>query len=115
MDRERYVESVLAVVEAIPPGRVMSYGAVAGAVGVGGPRQVGRVLAMYGGPVPWWRVVHADGTLAPCHDGSARRRHADEGTPRSSPTRVDMRRAAWRPEQHEPADPHDPPAHQHRR
>jgi alkylated DNA nucleotide flippase Atl1 len=98
MDRERYVESVLAVVESIPPGRVMSYGAVADAVGVGGPRQVGRVLATYGGPVPWWRVVHADGSFAACHDGTARQRHADEGTPRSNAERVDMRRAAWRPE-----------------
>jgi alkylated DNA nucleotide flippase Atl1 len=48
-DQEAYVEAVLRVVEAIPPGRVMSYGAIAAAVGRGGPRQVGRVMAVYGG------------------------------------------------------------------
>ncbi|HEY0772933.1 MAG TPA: MGMT family protein, partial [Nocardioidaceae bacterium] len=42
VDREEYVERVLAVVEQIPPGRVMSYGAIAEVLGVGGPRQVGR-------------------------------------------------------------------------
>ena len=29
-------------------------------------------MALYGGPVPWWRVVRADGTLPESH-GPARR------------------------------------------
>ena len=55
------------MVEAIPPGRVMSYGDIAEYLGEGGPRQVGRVMALWGGGVPWWRVIHADGSLL---DGS---------------------------------------------
>ena len=44
----------------------MSYGDIAEYLGAGpGPRQVGRVLAVYGGAVPWWRVIHSDGTPAP--------------------------------------------------
>jgi methylated-DNA-protein-cysteine methyltransferase-like protein len=89
-----YTEEVLAVVERIPPGRVMSYGAIAEYVGHGGPRQVGTVMARYGGPVPWHRVV---GRLVPGHEAEARRRHAAEGTPMRG-ERVDMRRAAWFPE-----------------
>src|SRR5579875_3811942 len=57
-----FVGDVLDVVDAIPPGRVMSYGDVAACLGRGGPRQVGRVMAVWGGAVAWWRVVHADGS-----------------------------------------------------
>ena len=60
-----YAERVLEVAELIPPGRVMTYGDVAEWLGEGGPRQVGRVMALYGGAVPWWRVVRADGVLLP--------------------------------------------------
>jgi alkylated DNA nucleotide flippase Atl1 len=101
VDREAYVEQVLAVVESIPPGRVMSYGAVADAVGVGGPRQVGQVLARYGGPVPWWRVVRADGSPPAGHAGAAQAHHRRERTPLRTRTadspRVDMARAGWAP------------------
>ena len=97
MDREEYVELVLAVVEQIPPGRVMSYGAIAEVLGVRGPRQVGRVMALEGGGVPWWRVVRADGGLPLCHDGQALAHHRVEGTPLRSDERVDMAAAAWWP------------------
>ena len=40
-----YASRVLDVVDAIPPGQVMSYGDIAEYLGVGGPRQVGRVLS----------------------------------------------------------------------
>lgn len=60
-----YAERVLDVAERIPPGRVMTYGDVAEWLQEGGPRQVGRVMALYGGAVPWWRVVRADGVLLP--------------------------------------------------
>ena len=98
MDQEEYVERVLSVVERIPPGRVMSYGAIAEVIGVGGPRQVGRVMSQEGGPVPWWRVVRADGGLPLCHDGEAARMQLAEGTPMRSTGRVDMRQAAWFPD-----------------
>lgn len=98
MDREEYVERVLAVVETIPPGRVMSYGAIAEVVGVGGPRQVGRVMSIEGSAVPWWRVVRADGGLPLCHDGEALAHHRAEGTAMRDSGRVDMAVASWWPD-----------------
>jgi alkylated DNA nucleotide flippase Atl1 len=101
VDRDEYAEVVLRLVEAIPPGRVMSYGAIAAWVGRGGPRQVGHVMATYGGSVPWWRVVRGDGTLPDSHKTDARQSYLDEGTPLrgglSSQTVVDMAAAAWTP------------------
>jgi alkylated DNA nucleotide flippase Atl1 len=91
-----FEELVLAVVERIPPGRVMSYGDIAEYVGHGGPRQVGRVMALSGGSVPWWRVVHADGTPPPGHESAALAQLRADGTPlRPDGSRVDMRRARW--------------------
>ena len=61
---EDYAELVLSAVERIPPGRVATYKDIAEIVGRGGPRQVGHVMAKFGGGVPWWRVVRADGRPA---------------------------------------------------
>jgi methylated-DNA-protein-cysteine methyltransferase related protein len=58
---------------------------------------VGRVMSTYGGSVPWWRVVRADGSLPPSHDEEARAHYLEEGTPFRAPGRVDMPRAAWWP------------------
>lgn len=124
-----YAERVLETAEGIPPGRVMTYGDVAewldsergrpeglqdrdqdqdrdegdGGRRVGGPRQVGRAMALYGGAVPWWRVVRSDGRLLPGHELRALEHYREEGTPlreaaRSAEghvPRVDMRRARW--------------------
>jgi alkylated DNA nucleotide flippase Atl1 len=90
---EEYVEAVLAKVEEVPPGRVTTYGALAREVGRGGPRQVGRVMALHGDAVAWWRVVHADGRPAMCHDGTALERLRAEGAPLLHDHRVDMRAA----------------------
>ena len=63
-----------------------------------GPRQVGKVMSVYGGAVAWWRVIHSDGTPAPGHDSVAVKHYLAEGTPLRSarpPVRVDMRRARW--------------------
>jgi alkylated DNA nucleotide flippase Atl1 len=59
---------------------------------------VGRVMAVYGAAVAWWRVVHADGSPAPGHDSVALRHYLAEATPLRSarpPVRVDMTRARW--------------------
>lgn len=98
-----YAERVLDVAERIPPGRVMSYGDVAEWLGEGGPRQVGRVMALYGGAVPWWRVVRADGVLLPGHEQRALGHYREEGTPLRTAVRaatghipkIDMARARW--------------------
>ena len=91
---EEFAEAVLQVVERIPPGKVLAYGDIAEYLGRGGPRQVGRVMALYGGGVPWWRVVHADGIPAKVEDGRAVASLRADDTPMRG-TRVDMRRARW--------------------
>ena len=93
-----FASQVLDIVDSIPPGRVLSYGDIARWLGEGGPRQVGRVMALWGGGVAWWRVIHADGTPAPGHERAALARYRQENTPLRSagpPVRVDMRRARW--------------------
>lgn len=92
--RPEYVERVLQVVERIPPGRVMSYGDIAEYVGEGGPRQVGRVMALWGGGVPWWRVIRSDGSPPRGHEQQCLRRWREEGTPMRG-ARADMRLARW--------------------
>lgn len=57
-------QAVLAVVEMIPAGSVMSYGDVAECAGLGSARFVGHVLARFGDEVPWQRVVMSDGSCA---------------------------------------------------
>jgi methylated-DNA-protein-cysteine methyltransferase related protein len=62
---EETVDRVRAVVRAIPPGEVRSYGEVAAEAGLSSARLVGRILAVDGHDVPWHRVVRADGSFAP--------------------------------------------------
>ena len=95
-DPEDYAEQVLSIVETVPRGRVTSYGAIADVVG-GGPRQVGAVMSRHGGPVPWWRVVRADGSLPASHGDGARAHYLDEATPLRASGAVDMVRAFWDP------------------
>jgi methylated-DNA-protein-cysteine methyltransferase related protein len=98
VDPDEYAEAVLDLVERIPPGRVMTYGAIAGWLGQGGPRQVGSVMSRYGGGVPWHRVVNASGRVPPGHEREALRRLRAEGTPLKG-ERVDLRSALWLPAQ----------------
>jgi methylated-DNA-protein-cysteine methyltransferase-like protein len=85
---------ILACVESIPPGRVMTYGDIAEYVGVPSPRLVGRVLSLDDGSVPWHRVVKADGTCAPHLDAEQRSRLASEGV-RFRGTRIDLTVHRW--------------------
>lgn len=95
---EEFVERVLSLVEAVPRGRVTTYGAIGDAVG-SGPRLIGNVLARHGAGVPWWRVVRADGSLPPSHLEEARPAYREEGTPlKASGTGVDIAVAFWQPE-----------------
>jgi len=95
-----FAARVLDVVETIPAGKVMSYGDIAEYLGEGGPRQVGRVMTLWGGGVAWWRVVHANGSLLAGHERAALTQYREEGTPLrhaadGRPSGVDMRRARW--------------------
>lgn len=101
--------AVLDLVDRIPPGRVMTYGDIAdylsgathdgssdGSSGRIGPRQVGSVMAHWGGAVAWWRVIRADGSPPPGHETRALQHYHREGTPlRSTGTRVDLAEARW--------------------
>ena len=91
---EDYVELVLSAVEQIPPGRVATYKDIAEIVGRGGPRQVGQVMAKFGGGVPWWRVVRADGRPARSLEERGLRLLRADQTPIKG-DRVDMARARF--------------------
>ena len=95
-----FVSRVLAVVESIPSGRVMTYGDVAAAIGSRAARGVGQVMAYYGSDVPWWRVVHASGRPAIGHEDRALERYRTEGTAlviTAHGYRIDLARGLWRP------------------
>jgi methylated-DNA-protein-cysteine methyltransferase related protein len=98
---EEYVEEVLSLVERIPSGRVMSYGAVAEYLaersGRSSARLVGTIMSRYGSPVPWHRVVANNGRLVPGHEVEARARLIAEGVSFDGP-RVRMSKYAWWPE-----------------
>lgn len=100
-----YLEAVLDVVAAVPPGRAMTYGGIAEVLrdrlGRGGPRMVGQVLARAGSGVPWWRVVNAAGEPPAPYRRDAVARLRAEGCPLTSDAddaRVVLRRAVWWPE-----------------
>ena len=85
---------ILACVDAIPPGRVMTYGDVAEYVGTRAVRMVGRVLATDGGTVPWHRVLRSDGTCAEHLHTEQRQRLLSEGV-RFTGHRVDLTAFRW--------------------
>ncbi|WP_338036280.1 MGMT family protein [Nocardioides daejeonensis] len=104
---EEYVETVLSLVESIPPGHATTYGDLAAVArevtGIGGARQVGRVMAQYGAAVAWWRVVRADGGLPRGHEDEARLHHLDEGTVLTVSGRVDLRKSGHEPSVQRPS------------
>lgn len=96
-DLWRY-EAIYAVVATIPPGRVATYGQVAGAAGLPGrARLVGRALKSLPdhSPVPWYRVVGTGGRIRtePGPDGEFLQALLlrDEGVEVKSSGRIDMR------------------------
>ncbi len=97
---QEYVEEVLALVERIPAGRVMSYGAIADTLaevsGRNSARQVGNIMARHGGGVPWHRVVTSAGRMPPGHEQEARQLLLADGVPLKG-DHVDMSRAGWTP------------------
>lgn len=59
------IERVRALVAAIPPGRVATYGDLAAAAGLSSPRTVGWIMRTDTADLPWHRVVPASGRPAP--------------------------------------------------
>ena len=62
---DEQIERVRALVAAIPPGRVCTYGDIAEAVGLSSPRIVGWIMRTDSSDLPWHRVVRASGRPAP--------------------------------------------------
>jgi methylated-DNA-protein-cysteine methyltransferase-like protein len=89
-----YARMVLDVVDAIPPGKVMTYGDVAELMGRGSPRTVGTALTNHGREVPWQRVVQASGRPAEPYLHEALALLRAEGCPIVG-ERVDLARCRW--------------------
>jgi alkylated DNA nucleotide flippase Atl1 len=51
-------ETIFERVRRVPPGYVTTYGDLS----PGAPRHAGRALSEMPSDLPWWRVVHSDGT-----------------------------------------------------
>lgn len=74
-----FADRVTQAVADLDEGEVVSYGEIAAQVGSpGAARAVGNVLAASDG-LPWWRVVAADGRLAPGKEREQARRLRAEG------------------------------------
>ena len=91
---------VLEIVDAIPPGRVLSYGDIAAMLGTRAARAVGTVMARSGGVHPWWRVVRSGGHPPRGLENEARPHYDAESTPLVSTSsawgyRVDYALAEW--------------------
>lgn len=62
---DEQVETVRALVAAVPSGRVVTYGDIATAAGLSSPRIVGWIMRTDSADLPWHRVVPASGKPAP--------------------------------------------------
>jgi len=64
-----FATAVRAVLAALRPGEVVTYGEVAREAGYpGAARAVGTLLAHDDSDLPWWRVVTTTGRLVPGHE-----------------------------------------------
>jgi alkylated DNA nucleotide flippase Atl1 len=109
-DRPDFIDQVMAMVRAIPPGRVMTYGDIAlvltaraeraGLPDAYGPRMVGFVMSRFGATMPWWRVIRAGGYPPRSLQAEAWPHYWAEGTPLlgdAESYRIDLRRARHDP------------------
>lgn len=100
MDDIDFARDVAQVVEAIPSGKVLTYGDVAALAGRPGcARQVGRILGCFGfdSAVPCHRVVNKSGRTAPHWPRQVDLLKA-EGVAFNGALHVDMPRHHWHPE-----------------
>lgn len=94
-------ERILVVVDAVPVGRLVSYGDLAVIMQMLGmpctARRVARTMREFGAGVPWWRVVRSDGTLAPAVAQPAAERLRGEGVAVDG-ARVPLVQLRWQPD-----------------
>ncbi|WP_158595325.1 MGMT family protein [Galactobacter caseinivorans] len=94
-DPEAVDEAVYRVIEAVPPGRVTSYGAVAEIIGLSTPRRPAGAMRKAPEGLTWWRIVRGDGTMTAPLFARGRAHWDAEGTPRDE-DRI-HRSAFWKP------------------
>lgn len=96
-------ERVLAIVSAVPRGRVVTYGQVAGLAGrPRAAREVGWIAHGGAHGLPWHRVVNRAGGLAIGYTGGRRGHRAAleaEGVRVSEDYTVDLARYQWHPDE----------------
>lgn len=98
-----FEHEVYAIVGEIPPGRILSYGAVAALLGKPrAARGVGQALRRLPPDrldVPWWRVVNRDGRISlPDPRGAMQRgKLRAEGVRFGAHGTIDWDRYGWRP------------------
>jgi alkylated DNA nucleotide flippase Atl1 len=106
-----FIDQVMSMVEAIPPGRVMTYGDIAmlltaraefaGLPEAYGPRMVGYVMSRFGASLPWWRVIRSTGHPQKFHQEEALTFYRKENTPlieSDDSYRIDLKRARFHPD-----------------
>ncbi len=94
---EYLIYDVLSLVGEIPPGKVVSYGQIARAIGrPRNSRLVGKILSMaeYYGSYPCHRVVNHAGRTAPDF-AEQKQRLLDEGVTFLKNGNVDMKKHQW--------------------
>lgn len=108
-DRYAYHQLVWEIVREIPPGKVSTYGRIAGllapihgmseqAYSARGARMVGGAMATCPSNVPWHRVINAQGKVSLRKGGGGveqRTRLEDEGVEFDEKDRVDLKRYLW--------------------
>ncbi|MDO4916928.1 MAG: MGMT family protein [Rothia sp. (in: high G+C Gram-positive bacteria)] len=57
------IEGILRAVECVPRSELATYGDIGKIVGEN-PRVIGRVMALWGSNVPWWRICNVKGEIA---------------------------------------------------
>lgn len=104
LDRDATYQRILATVDAVPRGRVATYGQIADEAGLPGwARQVGYALrsAPQAAELPWFRVVNARGRSSfPAGSSGQREQHARlraEGVEIDEHGAISLRRFGWRP------------------
>lgn len=108
-DRMAYFELVWQMVRLIPPGKVTTYGRIAGylpppegmserAYAARGARMVGGAMAACPADVPWQRVINSQGKVS-LRDGSGGEKQREmlqaEGIEFDERDRVDLERYLW--------------------
>ncbi len=94
-------ERIYRTVEAVPPGKVATYGQIAKIVGFCTPRMVGYAMAAlpHGRNVPWQRVINHKGEIsARSHgDGAQRQRGLlrAEGIRFDRKGRINLKKVRW--------------------